>query len=691
MRKQKELSKITLTDLISIDEMQRLQDLFAESNNVASLITDPYGSPITKPTNFSRLCNDVIRKTKIGCANCFKSDSVIGRHNPSGPIVQPCLSGGLWDAGASINIGGKHVANWMIGQVRNEEIDEQNILKYADIIGADRAEFMDALNEIPVMSKDKFEKIAKTLFVFANEFSENKYNNFLLKQEIRKREKVAKLLQESEEKYRILFNNSPDSYFLYSEGQIIDCNEAAERMMRCDKSKIIGLTPADLSPRYQPDGCISQEKANLMIQLAYKNGNHTFEWVHRRFDNTEIFVEISMADIAVDHKPTLFATWRDITERKKNESALQESERSKSVLLSNLPGMAYRCLYDRDWTMLFVSDQCYELTGYHKEQLLGNKAISFNELIVPKHQDFVWEMWMDGVNNHKSVRLEYQIITAKNEIKWVWEQGLPVYDSKGNIEALEGFIVEISNRKRVEAEIERKNIELSRVNAEKDKFFSIIAHDLRSPFNSFLGLTQILSEEHNNLSSEEISNFIESMKNSATNLYSLLENLLEWATIKRGHIPFSPELLNTQTIIRKGVQPLLEVANAKQISIIIDPINIPIIADEHMTTSIIRNLVSNALKFTPKGGKITISACKKMKNTEIQIADTGIGMNQKTKNSLFKIDQQIKRKGTDGEPSSGLGLILCKEFIEYHRGKIMVKSYEGIGTTFYLSIPNTRS
>jgi signal transduction histidine kinase len=110
-----------------------------------------------------------------------------------------------------------------------------------------------------------------------------------------------------------------------------------------------------------------------------------------------------------------------------------------------------------------------------------------------------------------------------------------------------------------------------------------------------------------------------------------------------------------------------------------------------MTTSIIRNLVSNALKFTPKGGKITISACKKMKNTEIQIADTGIGMNQKTKNSLFKIDQQIKRKGTDGEPSSGLGLILCKEFIEYHRGKIMVKSYEGIGTTFYLSIPNTRS
>ena len=690
MREPKELSKITLTDLISIDEIQRLQDLFAESNNVASLITDPNGNPITQPTNFSRLCKDVIRKTKIGCANCFKSDSVIGRPNPTGPIVQQCLSGGLWDAGVSINIDNKHIANWLIGQVRNDDIDEQNMLKYADTIGADREEFMDAYYEIPVMNKDKFEKIAKTLFVFANEFSENIYNNFLLKQEIAEREKVAKLLQENEEKYRILFNNSPDSYFLYSDRHIIDCNEAAERMMRCKKSQIIGLSPGELSPKTQPDGSLSEEKVKLMFELAFQNKKHTFEWVHRRFDQTDIYVEISLAYIIIDNKPNLFSIWRDITERKKSELALQESERSKSVLLSSLPGMAYRCLYDRDWTMLFVSDQCYELTGYHKEELLGNKAKSYNEIILPKHRKYVWDKWAEGVKKHETVRIEYELVTANNKIKWVWEQGLPIYDSEGNVEALEGFIVDISDRKRAEAEIKGKNIELSKVNAEKDKFFSIIAHDLRSPFNSFLGLTQILSDEHNNLSPEEISNFIESMKSSATNLYSLLENLLEWSTIKQGRLPFSPENLNLKSVINKGIQPLLEVAKTKKVSIIVPSENYPIVADEHMLTSVIRNLVTNALKFTPEGGKITISTRKKKWDTEIQIADTGIGMSQKIKSSLFKIDRQIKRKGTNGEPSSGLGLILSKEFIECHRGKIWVSSKENEGTTFFLSIPDAR-
>jgi len=689
MKKHKELSEINITDLISIDELQRLQDLFADANNVASLITHPDGTPITTPSNFSRLCIDVIRKTEIGCNNCYKSDALIGRYNPSGPIVQQCLSGGLWDAGASINIGGKHVANWMIGQVRNDEIDENSMIKYAEVIGADRTEFMDAFYLVPVMTKDKFEKIAKMLFVFANELSENKYNNFLLKYEINEREKTTRLLQESEEKYKILFQDSPDSYFLYSDGHITDCNHASEKMMRCNKSQIIGLTPSELSPKYQPDGSLSEEKVKQMIDLAYKNRNHSFEWVHQRFDNTAFFVEISLAHIAVDHKPTLFATWRDITERKKNESALQENERSKSVLLSNLPGMAYRCLYDKEWTMLFISDQCFGLTGYHKEQLLGNKEISFNDIIIPKYQDFVWETWTEGVKNHDSVRLEYQIITATNKIKWVWEQGLPIYDHEGNIEALEGFIVDISDRKSAEAEIERKNTELSRVNAEKDKFFSIIAHDLRSPFNSFLGLTQILADEQYNLSPEEIRNFIESMKSSATNLYNLLENLLEWATIKQGHIPFLPEQLNTLAIINKGIQPLLEVANAKQITIVVSPENLPIVADEHMLSSIIRNLVSNALKFTPTGGKITINTHLKEKDIKIQIADNGIGMSKKILNNLFRIDEQIKRKGTDGEPSSGLGLILCKEFIECHQGKIWAESKEGVGTTFYLSIPNT--
>src|SRR5665647_1591977 len=171
------LNNIQFSNLFDLNEIQHLQDLFADAHGVASVITFSDGVPITNPSNFCRLCNNIIRKTEKGRANCFKSDATIGKQNSSGPIVQPCLSGGLWDAGASITVGGKHIANWLIGQVRNEEVDEPRMIQYADEIGADREDFRKALNEVPVMSLEQFNNVAKMLFAFANELSEKGYHN----------------------------------------------------------------------------------------------------------------------------------------------------------------------------------------------------------------------------------------------------------------------------------------------------------------------------------------------------------------------------------------------------------------------------------------------------------------------------------------------------------------------------------
>jgi signal transduction histidine kinase/DNA-binding response OmpR family regulator len=159
---------LSFSDLFSIDEIQRIQDV---------LITDPDGTPITTPSRFCHLCSGVIRGTEKGRANCRKSDMEIGRCNPEGPTVQPCLSGGLWDAGASISVGGRHVANWLVGQVRNDAQDEEAMLLYADAIGADRDEFRDALRLVPVMSREQFGKVADALFVLANELSLVAYQN----------------------------------------------------------------------------------------------------------------------------------------------------------------------------------------------------------------------------------------------------------------------------------------------------------------------------------------------------------------------------------------------------------------------------------------------------------------------------------------------------------------------------------
>ncbi len=175
---------ISFTELFDLDEIQTIQDAFASACNIASIITEPDGTPITKPSNFCRLCMEIIRKNPRGLSNCIKSDSLIGKaaatRNFKGAIVQPCMSGGLWDGGASINVNGKHIATWMVGQVRNEIQNDEQLLKYADDIGADKAEFRLALAEVPKMSKPQFENICHSLFIFSNQLSKQAFQQLQL-------------------------------------------------------------------------------------------------------------------------------------------------------------------------------------------------------------------------------------------------------------------------------------------------------------------------------------------------------------------------------------------------------------------------------------------------------------------------------------------------------------------------------
>jgi signal transduction histidine kinase len=238
-------------------------------------------------------------------------------------------------------------------------------------------------------------------------------------------------------------------------------------------------------------------------------------------------------------------------------------------------------------------------------------------------------------------------------------------------------------------EIKLKNEQLQKLNAEKDKFYSIIAHDLRSPFNGFLGLTQVMAEELPNLTMAKVQEIAVSMRKSATNLYSLLNNLLEWSQIQQGVIHFNPKVIQFGLIVGESIDMIDETARSKEIEIKTDiAVDLEVFADQNMLQTIIRNLVSNAVKFTHKGGRVSLSA-KTVNNNSIvlSVRDTGIGMSQTIIENLFRLDVQTNRKGTEGEPSTGLGLLLCKEFIEKHGGKIWVESEVEKGSTFSFSIP----
>jgi PAS domain S-box-containing protein len=264
--------------------------------------------------------------------------------------------------------------------------------------------------------------------------------------------------------------------------------------------------------------------------------------------------------------------------------------------------------------------------------------------------------------------------------------------SEGDVRFLTSIGSQIAlaiERKKAEEEIRLKNELLQSINAEKDKFFSIIAHDLRGPLSAFVAATQIITEEVQAMSIEEIREITDSMKTSATNIYSLLENLLEWSRLRRGGMDFVPVKFNLKKKIGECINVLSESVNKKRIEIKISiSDDLEIVADHHMFESVIRNLVTNAIKFTLADGKVAISAFINIDNsTEISVTDSGIGMTADLKNKLFQISEKTSRPGTEGEPSTGLGLLLCKEFVEKHGGKIWVESEVGKGSTFSFTIP----
>ncbi len=205
-----EIVAVRLEDLFDMEEIQQIQDSFAQQTGMASVITDIHGTPITNGSNFSHLCRDVIRVCPKGLANCMRSDAIIGRDNPAGPTVQRCLSGGLLDGGTSIHVDGKHIANWLIGQVRDEAMDDEKLLAYADEIGADKEAYKVALQQIPRMSLEKFTRVCETLHLFGSQLSklasQNRRQAKLIADRERAEQEREHLVQELAAKNRELEN-----------------------------------------------------------------------------------------------------------------------------------------------------------------------------------------------------------------------------------------------------------------------------------------------------------------------------------------------------------------------------------------------------------------------------------------------------------------------------------------------------
>lgn len=275
-------------------------------------------------------------------------------------------------------------------------------------------------------------------------------------QDITSQKAAEEALIQSENKYRSIAENMSDVVWQMD----MDLNTT---YVSPSVSKLLGESPDEHMKRgveeKLPEHSIRMIRAMLAEELerekdprSDKNRSRTIEVEHFKPDGSSLMLEMNISFLRDESGKVcgLLGVSRDITLRKKAEQSLAESERSKSVLLSNLQGMAYRCGYDRDWTMHFVSSGCLELTGYAPEDLVDSHRITFNDLIAPEYRDLLWESWEQCLAKRQPFRFEYEMITAQNKRKWVLEIGQGIYNDQGGIEALEGIIVDISDRKEIE-------------------------------------------------------------------------------------------------------------------------------------------------------------------------------------------------------------------------------------------------
>lgn len=382
----KNISDVKLLDLFDLKEIQRLQDEFSDATGIASIITLPDGTPITAPSNFCRLCNEIIRKTKKGRNNCYHSDAEIGREHPEGPIIQPCMSGGLWDAGTAITVGGTHIANWLIGQVRDNTQTEEGMREYARQIGADEDKVVEAFYEVPSMSHEQFTNVAKVLFTLANQLSQTAYQNLKQLEIIAEKEKIELALKAEMNFTESALDAQLDTFFVFDSerGKAIRWNKAFR--------DISGYTDEEIANLPVPASYYSDEglaKATRFFQSIYQEGSGTIELDLICKDGHLVPTEYLVSLIKDDSgNPKYFISiGRDISERKKVERKLKESEQK------------FRSLYDNINVALALHEMIYDENGTPVDFIFLDCNLAYEEMTLLKKKNIIGKRAADVIPN----------------------------------------------------------------------------------------------------------------------------------------------------------------------------------------------------------------------------------------------------------------------------------------------------
>lgn len=478
------------------------------------------------------------------------------------------------------------------------------------------------------------------------------------------------------DRYRALYDFFPGGYFtLDREGNLIELNLTGAKMLGDERVNLVNTSFIRF---------LTLSKRTVFSQFLER----VFELEITQSCDVSVNVEgkppifVHLEGLMSEDRTQCFIKAQDITAFKEGIENLRESE----ILYRRLFESAKDGILILDAVngeILDVNPFLVQLIGYSYDELKGKE---------------LWE-----IGTFRNIGYSQQAFTELQIKEYIRYDDMPLVTKSGkkiNVEFISNVYVanhvkviqcnirDITERKLMEKALKDSEASLREMVATKDKFFSIIAHDLRSPFNTILGFSELLVEEVNKKHYEEVEKFAHIIQHSSNLAMELIINLLEWSRLQAGRMRFNPDHMNLTSQIKSVTQLLNNSAQHKDIAIFVDaPEKMTVFADEAMMGTILRNMVSNAIKFTHPGGEIVVSVKPEKDQLIVMVADNGVGIKKEGLKKIFTIEENYSTAGTQNEKGTGLGLVMCKDFIEKHGGVIWVESEPGKGSKFYFTIP----
>ncbi len=498
--------------------------------------------------------------------------------------------------------------------------------------------------------------------------------------DITERKKVEAALRGSEEKYRIITDYNNDGITIADElGNYVFVNPSFCRMSGYTEKELLSMKVFDMKDRNTPQNSFEQKRK---IE-SFQSGDN----ILKRKDQSSFVADIRGRKINFRDNEYFLGIIRDVTEQRKIEFALKESEDKFRQLVESSSDWIWEV--DKNGKYTYVSPQVEDLLGYKPKEVLGKTPFDF----MPEEEAArVGDIFLNFINKKIPFRnLENINLDKNNNIVILETSGVPIFDEKGGLQGYRGVDREITERKNAEKKIMEQNKELKDLNETRDKFFSIMTHDLKSPFNTILGFSDLLIKDLDNKNYDKLDEYARYIYNSSEHSVKLLMNLVEWSHSQSGIIKFNPEIISLELIINETILLLENSARKKSLKISIrEPVDYRFLADKNMLKTVLRNIVSNAIKYTYPNENILIYAEENKAEIMVSIEDNGVGIEENRITRIFELGDNNSTYGTDNETGTGLGLILCKEFIDKHGGKIWAESKKGKGTIFRFVIPKNK-